>query len=74
LSAPLTFLFTDLENSTPIWEQYPEEMRTGIARHDELLRKAVESHHGRMIKSTGDGIYAVFDVAADGIGAALQAQ
>jgi class 3 adenylate cyclase len=39
----VTFLFTDLEGSTRLWEQHPEAMREALARHDELLREAVES-------------------------------
>ena len=33
MSAPLTFLFTDLENSTSLWERFPDEMQPAMARH-----------------------------------------
>ena len=39
---PLTFLFTDLENSTPLWEQFPDEMQQASARHDALMRAIIE--------------------------------
>ena len=39
----VTFLFTDLEGSTRLWEEHPEAMRARSARHDEILRDAVES-------------------------------
>jgi hypothetical protein len=52
-SGVLTFLFTDLENSTPLWEQAPERMQMVSARHDELLRRAFEAHRGRVVKTTG---------------------
>jgi hypothetical protein len=42
-----TFLFTDIEGSTRLWEQDPERMRLAQARHDALLRSAVETHDGR---------------------------
>ena len=38
----LTFLFTDIEGSTQLWEQHPEAMRVALARHDTLLRTAIE--------------------------------
>ncbi len=70
----LTFLFSDLENSTPLWEQFPAAMRQAAAQHDELLQNAIENHGGQVVKTTGDGFHAVFDRPADGIAAALEAQ
>jgi hypothetical protein len=52
-SSSVTFLFTDLERSTPLWEQHPDEMRAALARHDEILRTAVESWRRRG-QTTGD--------------------
>ena len=43
-SGTVTFLFTDLEGSTRLWEEHPEAMREALARHDEILRDAVEMH------------------------------
>ena len=71
---PLTFLFTDLENSTPLWEQFPDEMRRASARHDALMRTVIESHHGKVVKTTGDGFHAVFESPSDAIAAALDGQ
>ena len=51
-----TFLFTDIEGSTSMWEAQPEQMAQAIAHHDALLAEAVQSHRGRVIKTTGDGI------------------
>jgi len=42
----VTFLFTDLEGSTRLWEEHPEAMQDALARHDEILRDAVVSHGG----------------------------
>jgi len=50
-----TFLFTDIEGSARLWEQAPERMRAALERHDALVRAAVESHGGVLVKSTGDG-------------------
>ena len=50
----ITFLFTDIEGSTRLWEEHPEAMREALARHDELLRQAIESHGGQVFKTVGD--------------------
>jgi predicted ATPase/class 3 adenylate cyclase len=71
---PLTFLFTDLENSTPLWEQFPVEMQPASAQHDELLRAVIEGHTGRVVKTTGDGFHAVFESPAEAVAAALDGQ
>jgi class 3 adenylate cyclase len=67
----VTFLFTDIEGSTRLWEAYPEAMRSALARHDEILRKAVVGHDGHVVKSAGDGIFAVFTTAHDALDAAV---
>jgi len=70
----VTFLFTDIEGSTRLWELYPEPMRAVLAQHDALLREAVGAHQGRIVKTTGDGCHAVFETAVSAVGAALAAQ
>ncbi len=70
----LTFLFTDLESSTRLWERFPDAMRTAAERHDAILRDAVERVGGRVVKVMGDGVMAVFSSASDGASAGLQAQ
>jgi class 3 adenylate cyclase len=56
----VTFLFTDLEGQTRLWESHPEPMRAAMARHDAILRAAVLVHDGRVVKATGDGLHAAF--------------
>ena len=68
------FLFTDIEASTRLWEEHPDQMAAALARHDSILRHAVERSGGRVLKTTGDGMIAVFDSVVDGLGAADQAQ
>lgn len=70
----LTFLFTDLEGSTRLWQQHPEAMKTVLARHDDLVRAAIEGCHGRVIKTTGDGFHAAFASALNGLSACILAQ
>jgi class 3 adenylate cyclase len=51
----VTFLFTDIEGSTRLWERSPEAMQYALARPDELLRDTLESHRGYVFKMVGDG-------------------
>lgn len=74
LSGTLTFLFTDLEESTYLWGQFPEAMPSAQARHDALLREAVETNAGQVVKTTGDGLHAAFASAADAVAAAFAGQ
>jgi len=73
-SRTFTFLFTDLEGSTQLWEQFPQEMKPALERHDALLRLAVEDSNGQVVKTTGDGLMAFFASALDGVNACLKAQ
>jgi class 3 adenylate cyclase len=70
----VTFLFTDLVGSSRLWEEHPEAMKGALARHDEILRDAVEKRDGQVVKTTGDGLHAAFAVAPDAVAAALDAQ
>jgi predicted ATPase/class 3 adenylate cyclase len=73
-AAEAAILFTDIEGSSRLWEQQPERMSESLAEHDRLARGAVAEHHGEVVKTTGDGIYAVFDEARDALGCALALQ
>jgi hypothetical protein len=73
-SGTVTFLFTDIEGSTRLWEQHPAAMQAALARHDQLLQAATERHGGRIIKLRGDGVHAVFAAAGEAVQAALAAQ
>jgi predicted ATPase/class 3 adenylate cyclase len=73
-SGTLTFLFTDLEGSTRLWEERPAAMRDALAQHDELLRAAVESSDGFVFSTGGDGFAAAFERAGEAVAAAIAAQ
>src|SRR5215211_3518135 len=70
----VTFLFTDVEGSTKLWERDPEAMSQALSRHDELLRDAVEAHGGFVFKTVGDAFYATFPSAPEAVEAAFDAQ
>src|SRR5438093_834177 len=70
-AGPVTFLFTDIEGSTRLWDAAPERMRPALARHDAIAQDTVLRHRGRVVKTTGDGIHAVFDDPLDAIAATL---
>ncbi len=73
-SGTVTFLFTDIEGSTRLWEEHPDAMRDALARHDESVREAIEAHGGYVVKTTGDGFHAAFSAADAGVSAAVAAQ
>ena len=65
----VTFLFTDIEGSTRLWEEYAESMRMAPrAATTCLLRQAIGQHRGFIFKTGGDAFYAAFASATDGRG------
>jgi predicted ATPase/class 3 adenylate cyclase len=70
----ITFLFTDIEGSSRLWERHPEAMRAALRRHDAILRGAMESHGGYVFKTIGDAFCVAFDRAGDAVAAAAQVQ
>ena len=69
-----TFLFTDIQSSTRLWEEHPHEMPGALGRHDEILAQSIADAAGHLLKTTGDGAIAVFDSPQDAIAAAQGAQ
>ncbi len=70
----VTLLFTDIEGSTTHWEQQRQAMQGALARHDAILRAAIEAHGGHVFKTVGDAFYAVFTTELDAVDAAIHAQ
>ena len=71
----VAFLFTDIENSTrteravgsAVWAEL-------VARHDDLMRRAIERHAGSVVKTEGDAFFAAFPAAEGAVAAATEAQ
>lgn len=70
----VTFLFTDIEGSTQLWEHAPDTMRLALARHDAVLRETIVAHGGHVFKTVGDAFCATFQTALAALEAALAAQ
>jgi predicted ATPase/class 3 adenylate cyclase len=73
-SGTVTFLFTDIEGSTKLAQQYPDAMPALLARHNQILNQAIETHNGFVFRVVGDSYSASFHNAKDAILAALDAQ
>ncbi|HWZ74421.1 MAG TPA: tetratricopeptide repeat protein [Casimicrobiaceae bacterium] len=73
-SAVTTYLFTDIEGSTRLWETEPDKMRPALARHDAIVRACVEGNRGTVVKMSGDGAHAVFADPLDAVRATLELQ
>jgi len=70
----VTFLFSDIEGSTRLWEKHPVAMADSLARHDAILRSAIEGAGGYVFKTVGDAFCAAFDTAGSALDAAVQSQ
>ncbi len=70
----VTFLFTDIEGSTKIWESSPVAMRSALACHDKIARDAIEANGGYVFKTIGDAFCAAFSTAAEAVQAAADTQ
>jgi len=73
-SGTVTFLFTDIEGSTRLWERDATAMRSTLNRHDEILRSAIQGHGGYIFKTVGDAFCAAFGSASNAMEAALKIQ
>ena len=70
----VTFLFSDIEGSTRLWEQQSVEMAEALERHDVIVRDAIDRHGGHVFATGGDGFGAVFQRAERAVAAAVAAQ
>ena len=69
-----TFLFTDIQDSTKLWEKHPEAMQQALARHDDILRQTIEAHDGIVFKTVGDAFCAAFTDAGQALQAGVEIQ
>jgi len=70
----VSFLFTDIEGSTQLWESSPQSMGPAVSLHDDLVRSTVAAHGGFIFSTAGDGVGASFQRATDAVVAAVALQ
>ena len=70
--ATRSFLFTDIEGSTRRWQADATAMSAALARHDAVVRSAIEAHGGEVFKTVGDAFCAAFERASDAVAAAVE--
>ncbi len=72
----LTFLFTDVEGSTRLWDQHSSQMRAALVRHDQVIEALVEREGGTLVRPRGEGDsrFAVFKAAVAAAVAAIDIQ
>jgi len=72
----VTFLFTDVEGSTQLWERYPDQARSALVRHDRIIEESVERNGGCVVRPRGEGDsrFVVFSRATDALASAAAMQ
>jgi predicted ATPase/class 3 adenylate cyclase/DNA-binding winged helix-turn-helix (wHTH) protein len=72
----VTFMLTDIEDSSGLWEADPDGMAEALELHDELIARTVERHAGRLLKTKGEGdaSVTVFRRASDAVAGAVGLQ
>ena len=70
----VTFLFSDIEGSTSLWERHPTDMAAVVERHDRLITEAIQAQGGQVFKTVGDAVHAVFAGPVAAVRAALAIQ
>ena len=73
-SGVVTFLFTDVEGSAGLWERDEPGMDVALARHDRVVRAAMDAHGGRVFSTAGDSFAAAFASPVEALSAAVEAQ
>jgi predicted ATPase/class 3 adenylate cyclase/DNA-binding SARP family transcriptional activator len=72
----VTFVLTDIEGSSGLWEADPEGMAVALELHDQMIARTMHAHRGRLLKTKGEGdaTVTVFRRASDAVAGAANIQ
>jgi class 3 adenylate cyclase len=70
----VSFVFTDVQSSTKLWETVPEAMNASLQRHDQILRQLLKNFRGYEVKTEGDAFMVTFFSPIDAVRWCLAAQ
>eukprot|EP00124_Ichthyophonus_hoferi_P001538 Ihof_evm8s82 gene=Ihof_evmTU8s82 len=70
----VTLVFTDIKNSTELWEKETNSMREAMRLHNELMRLLLRKHRGYEVKTEGDAFMVSFETAAHALQWCLNVQ
>jgi len=73
-SGNITFLFTDIEESTKLAQEFPDTLPLALEKHHTILKEAIESNNGFVFEIIGDAFCAAFENADDAVKAAYDVQ
>ncbi|MBK8983072.1 MAG: tetratricopeptide repeat protein [Ignavibacteria bacterium] len=73
-SGNVTFLFTDIEGSTKLSQEFPDTLQYALDKHHAILENAFESNNGHIFEIVGDGFCCAFQNADDAVNAAVIVQ
>eukprot|EP00240_Pyramimonas_obovata_P000193 CAMPEP_0118928276 /NCGR_PEP_ID=MMETSP1169-20130426/5554_1 /TAXON_ID=36882 /ORGANISM="Pyramimonas obovata, Strain CCMP722" /LENGTH=2032 /DNA_ID=CAMNT_0006870203 /DNA_START=97 /DNA_END=6195 /DNA_ORIENTATION=- len=63
----VTIVVTDIEGSTSLWDQYPQDMHAALGLHDALMRRTIPEFHGFELLTEGDSFHVAFHKAQDAV-------
>lgn len=70
----VTFLMTDIEGSTTLWEKAGDAFHSALSSHHALLRREFRRHGGQEMKEAGDSFLVVFGSVGDALACAIACQ